>query len=69
MSDSTLEQLACEIANWWLRERINMEGRMDPNFVRKLNELEVLTRGNERRCFCLSKNSGHDIRCPARKPT
>lgn len=66
-----LERLACDVANWWQTERRDprVAERMDPGFVRKLDELEGLTRGDNRRCHCLtgrdSAGARHDIQCPA----
>lgn len=68
-----LERLACDIANAWLQQQrdTRVTDRMEPHFVRKLDELQGLTRGDERRCRCLSgRDSGgqhHDIQCPAFK--
>jgi hypothetical protein len=69
-----LERLACDIANWWLRQRQDprVTDRMDPGFARKLDELEGLTRGDDRRCHCLTSRDSlgarHDVQCPAFRP-
>ena len=66
-----LEGLACEIANLWQRQRQhrNVSG-LDPLFLLKMDKLvELLLRGDPRRCICLrSKQDGHhSAPCPAFK--
>lgn len=70
-----IERLACDVANAWGRFRLHeprLVDRMDPHLVRKLDEFDGLTRGDGRRCVCLtgrdSRGVRHDLRCPAFKP-
>ena len=64
-----LESIVCQLASWWDRERRDkrITDRLDPSFMRLLDDIEKLTRGDDRRCVCFSfKTSGqHDIACPA----
>ncbi len=69
--NEVLERLACDVANAWLRQQLDPRAisRLEPHFMRKLDELQGLTRGDNRRCLCLSgRDSGgesHDVLCPA----
>lgn len=64
--------LACSASNLWFRQRQDdrIVGKMDPLFVRLLDEVESATRGDVRRCECLAFKKGggkhHDLQCPAR---
>lgn len=72
--DDTLRELACSVSESWKRFRMHEAatlGGMDPLLVSQLDELEKTTRGDVRRCFCLTyRDSGgkrHDIQCSAWK--
>jgi len=67
--ENRILEAACKLSNFWLRQRLDprVTGHMEPGMHDWLDKLEKLTRGDERRCFCLSKNSGHDLMCPARR--
>lgn len=73
--NEVLERLACDVANAWRRQQAErgVTDRMDPHFMRKLDELEGLTRGNNHRCLCLSGTfsggESHDVLCPAYRAT
>jgi hypothetical protein len=61
------------VAALWQRQRLDprVTRKMDPAFLRALDEIEKKTRGDDRRCECLafkdSKGAYHDAACPARK--
>lgn len=71
-----LERLGCDIAERWRdQRRLNprIVDAMEPQLVRKLDELDGQTYGDERRCRCLagkdSDGKHHDPRCGAWRPS
>lgn len=66
------EILTCELANDWMRARRDPRilELLEPQFKRRLEDLERVTRGQASRCFCLKDRQGreHSRECPARKP-
>ena len=69
-TDKDVSDVAHKIAVHWHRDRIHYaaELRKLPQQIQSLlDDLEKMTRGDDRRCFCLSRSSGHDMQCPARK--
>lgn len=78
-----LEDLALRIANAWEHQgrtnglALNGPGHLTAQLVRVLDELDELTRGDERRCYCdtgrrareRGEPGSHDMRCPAAKST
>jgi hypothetical protein len=71
---SAFEVLTGEIANDWMRARRDPRvlELLEPQFKRRLEELDRVTRGQPARCFCLtgrdSQGRDHSRECPARKP-
>jgi len=68
------EVLTGELANDWMRARRDARilELLEPQFKRRLEELDRVTRGQASRCFCLtgrtSHGQDHSRECPARKP-
>jgi len=71
---SAFEILTCELANDWMRARRDPRilELLEPQFKRRLEELDRVTRGQPSRCFCLTgrdtQKRDHARECPARKP-
>lgn len=68
------EILTGELANDWMRARRDPRilALLEPQFKRRLEELDRVTRGQPARCFCLtgrdSQGRDHSRECPARTP-
>lgn len=71
---SRVDQIVLALANEWLRMDPESRRRMRESVCTNsgarieslLCELHTLTKGDPRRCFCISGRTGnHDMRCPA----
>lgn len=69
MTNDELLHVIADLANEWqtARKDTALVGRMPVSLSRLLDDLERGTRGDAKRCYCLSPQSGHDLICPARR--